>query len=106
MRKIATTLGLMALGLGLSAPAMADPEANMAKAGCTACHLKDKKLVGPSYKEIAAKNKGKADAVATLTAKAREGGKGVYGPIPMPPNPVAKIGDGELKAAVEWILKQ
>ncbi|MBA4176466.1 MAG: cytochrome C [Leptothrix sp. (in: Bacteria)] len=106
MRKTVTTLGLMALGLGLSAPALADPVADMAKAGCTACHLKDKKLVGPSYKEIAAKNKGKADAVATLTAKARAGGSGVYGPIPMPPNPMAKIGDAELKAAVEWILKQ
>lgn len=106
MHKMIPTLGLIALGLGLSAPALADPEADMLKAGCNACHTKDKKLVGPSYKEIAAKNKGKADAVATLAAKARAGGKGVYGPIPMPPNPVAKIGDAELKAAVEWILKQ
>ena len=64
-----TTLGVFALGLGLSAPAL-------------------------------------ADAVATLTAKARAGGSGVYGPIPMPSNPMAKIGDAELKAAVEWILKQ
>lgn len=106
MHKMIPTLGLIALGLGLSAPALADPEADMTKAGCNACHSKDKKIVGPSYKEIAAKNKGKADAVATLTAKARAGGKGVYGPIPMPPNPVVKIGDAELKAAVEWILKQ
>lgn len=106
MHKMIPTLGLIVLGLGLSAPALADPEADMTKAGCTACHSKDRKIVGPSYKEIAAKNKGKADAVATLTAKARAGGKGVYGPIPMPPNPVAKIGDAELKAAVEWILKQ
>jgi cytochrome c len=106
MHKPISTLGVIALGLGLSAPALADPEADMAKAGCPACHTKDKKLVGPSYKDIAAKNKGKADAVATLTAKARAGGKGVYGQIPMPPNPVSKIGDAELKAAVEWILKQ
>ncbi|MDO9074263.1 MAG: cytochrome C [Rubrivivax sp.] len=106
MHKMISMLGLTVLGLGLSAPALADPEADMTKAGCNACHTKDKKLVGPSYKDIAAKNKGKADAVANLTAKARAGGKGVYGPIPMPPNPVAKIGDAELKAAVEWILKQ
>jgi cytochrome c len=106
MRKMISTLSLVSLGLGLSAPALADPEADMTKAGCNACHTKDKKLVGPSYKEIAAKNKGQAEAVASLTAKARAGGKGVYGPIPMPPNPVAKIGDAELKAAVEWILKQ
>ena len=106
MHKMIPTLGLIVLGLGLSAPALADPEADMTKAGCNACHSKDKKIVGPSYKEIAAKNKGKADAVATLTAKARAGGKGVYGPIPMPPNPVAKIGDAEREGAVEWILKQ
>ena len=106
MHKLFNTLGLIALGLGLAAPALADPEADMTKAGCNACHTKDKKLVGPSYKDIAAKNKGQAGAVDSLTAKARAGGKGVYGPIPMPPNPVAKIGDAELKAAVEWILKQ
>ena len=105
MYKMIHTLGLITLGLGLSAPALADPEADMVKAGCTACHAKDKKLVGPSYKEIAAKHKGQPDAVATVTAKARAGGKGVYGQIPMPHNPVAKIGDAELKAAVEWILK-
>ena len=68
MHKMIPTLGLIVLGLGLSAPALADPEADMTKAGCNACHSKDKKIVGPSYKEIAAKNKGKADAVATLTA--------------------------------------
>ena len=65
MHKMIPTLGLIVLGLGLSAPALADPEADMTKAGCNACHSKDKKIVGPSYKEIAAKNKGKADAVAT-----------------------------------------
>jgi cytochrome c len=106
MRKIVNTLGLLALGLGLAAPAWANPEADMVKAGCNACHLKDKKLVGPAYKDIAAKYKGQADALATLTAKARTGGSGKWGPIPMPPNPVTKIGDAELKAAVEWILKQ
>ncbi len=106
MRTLITTLTLLTFGLGLSAPAQADAEADMAKAGCTACHAKDKKLVGPSYKEIATKYKGQAGAVDTLTAKARAGGKGSFGQIPMPPNPVAKIGDAELKAAVEWILKQ
>lgn len=106
MRTSIATLGLVALGLGVAVPAQANPEANMAKAGCTACHTKDKKLVGPSFKEIAAKYKGQAAAPATLTKKARDGGKGSFGPIPMPPNPVVRISDADLKAAVEWILRQ
>lgn len=106
MRTILSLSAMLAMGLALAAPAQADPEAAMVKAGCTACHAKDKKLVGPSYKEIAVKNKGQADAVARLIEKARKGGKGVYGPIPMPPNAVSKISDTDLTAAVEWILKQ
>ena len=101
------TLILAALAAAVSLPAWsATPDEAMTKAGCMACHAKDKKLVGPAYKEIAAKYKGQAGAVDKLTAKARAGGSGVYGPIPMPPNPPAKIGDAELRAAVEWILKQ
>lgn len=106
MRTWITLVGTIALGLGVSLPAHADPEANMKKAGCFACHAVDKKLVGPAYKDVAAKYKGQADAVANLTDKSRKGGKGVWGPIPMPPNPVAKISDADLKASVEWILKQ
>jgi len=82
----------------------ANPEEAMAKAGCTACHTKDKKMVGPSFKEIAAKYKGQ-DVVATLMQKVRSGGKGTFGPIPMAPNPPEKINDADLKEAVEFILK-
>ena len=85
-------------------PAAANPEAAMAKAGCTACHAKDKKLVGPSYKDIAAKYKGQ-DVVAKLMEKVRKGGSGVFGPVPMAPNPPDKINDADLKAAVEYILQ-
>ena len=106
MRTWIAAFGVVALGLGAMAPAHADPMAAMTKAGCTACHTLDKKLVGPGYKEIAAKYKGQAGAVDKLTAKARTGGSGAFGPIPMPPNPPSKIGDAELRAAVEWILKQ
>ena len=81
----------------------ADPEA-MKKAGCLACHSDDKKIVGPSYKDVAAKYKGKADAVAVLTAKVRKGGSGVWGPVPMSPNPPDKISDADLKVAIEYIL--
>lgn len=87
-----------------AAEASPETEAAMTKAGCMACHTKDKKLVGPSFKEIAAKYKGQ-DVVAKLMDKVRKGGSGVYGPVPMAPNPPDKINDADLKAAVELILK-
>ena len=76
----------------------------MTKGGCMACHAKDKKLVGPAFKDIAAKYKGQ-DVSTKLMDKVRKGGSGVWGPIPMSPNPVAKIDDASLKEAVEFILK-
>lgn len=88
----------------VSTGAWADPEAAMTKAGCMACHQKDKKLVGPSFKDIAAKYKGQ-DATAKLMEKVRKGGSGTFGPIPMAPNPPDKISDDDLKAAIEAILK-
>ena len=89
----------------LAAPAYAaTPDENMTKAGCMACHAKDKKLVGPSFKDIAAKYKGQ-DVVAKLAEKVRKGGSGVWGPVPMAPNPPDKISDADLKAAIEQILK-
>ena len=101
MHKLMTTLGALALGLGLSAPALADAEADMAKAGCNACHTKDKKLVGPSYKEIAAKNKGQKDAEKMLAETITKGSKGKYGKIPMPPQPKAAA---DASALAKWIL--
>ncbi len=90
-----------ALALG---SAWAGTEDAMNKAGCMACHTKDKKLVGPAFKDIAAKYKGQ-DVTAKLMEKVRKGGAGVYGPVPMAPNGPDKIGDDDLKAAVELILK-
>ncbi len=95
-------------GLVLATPGWAqnaNAEDAMTKAGCMACHAKDKKVLGPSFKDIAAKYKGQ-DVVATLMQKVRTGGKGVFGPIPMAPNGPDKISDTDLKVAVEWILKQ
>jgi len=98
-------LALLAAALALVAtPALANPEAAMNKAGCMACHAKDKKLVGPSFKDIAAKYKGQ-DASAKLMDKVRKGGSGVYGPVPMAPNGPDKISDADLKEAVDFILK-
>ena len=93
---------LMALG---AVTAHADADAILNKAGCMACHAKDKKLVGPAFKDIAAKYKGQTDAPAKLAEKVRKGGSGVFGPIPMSPNGPDKISDGDLKIALEAILK-
>ncbi len=94
----------LAVAIAAGAATAATPDEAMAKAGCTACHTKDKKLVGPSFKDIAAKYKGQ-DVHAKLFEKVRKGGSGSFGPVPMAPNPPDKISDGDLKAAIEQILK-
>ena len=81
---------------------LASGTAMMQKDGCSACHAVDKKIVGPSYQEVAAKYKGDKDALAKLTQKVKAGGSGVWGPVPMPPN--AQIPDADIKALVSWIL--
>ncbi|MGS5086176.1 c-type cytochrome [Hydrogenophaga sp. A37] len=103
MNKINVLLlaSFMALGSGA---AFADGDAALTKSGCMACHSKDKKLVGPSFKDIAAKYKGQ-DVSAKLFEKVRKGGSGVFGPIPMSPNGADKIGDADLKDAIAVILK-
>ncbi|MEO8385387.1 MAG: c-type cytochrome [Betaproteobacteria bacterium] len=73
------------------------------KYSCTACHQDAAKLVGPSYKDVAAKYKADKDAVKKLTEKVRKGGMGVWGQVPMPPNPTPT--DAELKTMIEAVLK-
>lgn len=101
MKKIAAVLAaatLMAAG-----SAVADElEDMMKKNGCNACHAEDKKIIGPSYKDVSAKYKGDATAVAKLSDKVKKGGSGVWGPIPMPPNTAVK--DPDVKKMVELIL--
>jgi cytochrome c len=108
MKKPFSVLPLLAVAaLALTGvQARATPDEAMNKAGCMACHAKDKKILGPSFKDIATKYKGQATAVATLSDKVRKGGKGSFGPIPMSPNGPDKINDADLKAAVEFILAQ
>jgi cytochrome c len=105
-RTAGAAVAVAAAALLAVAPAHANPEALATQAGCTACHAKDRKLVGPSFKDIAARNKGQAGALQALVEKVRKGGKGVYGPIPMPPSTPEKISDADLKSVVEWILLQ
>jgi cytochrome c len=77
-------------------------EALMKKDGCAACHAVDKKVIGPSYQEVAAKYKGDAGAAAKLAKKVKDGGSGVWGQVPMPPN--ATTSEADIKNLVDWIL--
>jgi len=102
MKTIATAV-LAAASLAVASSALADElEDLMKKYGCNACHSEDKKVIGPSYKDVAAKYKGDASAVAKLSEKVKKGGSGVWGPVPMPPN--TQVPDAEIKKMVELIL--
>jgi len=79
-------------------------EALAQKSGCLACHSIDKKVLGPSYKDVAAKYKGDKTAEAKMIAKVKAGGSGVWGPIPMPANS-PQVKDDDIKTIVQWILK-
>ena len=74
------------------------------KHACSGCHSLDQRVVGPSFKEVAAKYAGAAGAAQKLGEKIRSGGQGAWGPVPMPPNP--GLGDAELKMLVDWVLLQ
>ncbi|MGQ9725080.1 MAG: c-type cytochrome [Tepidimonas sp.] len=85
-----------------AAPAQgADAKDLLAKNACTACHGVANKIVGPGFKEVAAKHKGKSDLEAYLVGKIKAGGQGVYGAIPMPPQP--QVSDADAKAIAAWI---
>jgi cytochrome c len=66
--------------------------------------MTDRKLVGPAYKEIAAKYKGRADAVSFLSQRVRKGGPGNWGTVPMAANDVSKLSDADLKTLITWVL--
>jgi cytochrome c len=99
MKKIATAL--IAAGVMVSAPAFASKDL-ATKSGCMACHAVDKKLVGPSYQDVAKKYAGQADAVKKLSEKVKKGGKDTWGAVPMPPN--AHIKDADIETMVKWVL--
>jgi len=100
----AAWMGIVAVGaLALVGTAQANEELAK-KSGCLACHAVDKKLVGPSFKDVAGKYKGDAGAQAALAKKVKEGGKGVWGQVPMPPN--AAVSDADINTLVKWVLSQ
>jgi cytochrome c len=98
---------LLAVPLALAwtvSPAQA-PTPLQVKAGCAACHFADRKLVGPAYKEIATKYRGRADAVPYLMQRVRKGGPGNWGQVPMVPTDVKQLSDADLKTILGQILK-
>lgn len=96
-----TGIGVCAGGGAQAADAKA-AEDLLKKNACTACHAIDKKMVGPAYKDVAAKYRGQKDAEAKLAEKVKKGGTGVWGPIPMPPN--AAVSDADIKTMIAYIL--
>jgi cytochrome c len=91
--------GLLVAGSAMAAAPM-PPVA--VKNKCMACHTIEKKLVGPAWKDIGLKYKGDAGAAAKLSAKVKKGGSGVWGTMPMPPNPT--VNDADMKEMIGFIL--
>jgi cytochrome c len=104
MKSIVTLFAAAAVALAANAHGAdaKSAEALAQQSGCLACHTVDKKLVGPSYKEIADRYRKDKGAEANLLKKVKEGGKGVWGDIPMTPN--AHVKDQDIKTIVQWIL--
>lgn len=93
---------LISAALLVSAGSALASEALAKKYNCLACHAAAKKLIGPSYADVAAKYKGDAGAEAKLVAKVKNGGAGVWGQVPMPPN--SAVPDADIKTLVKWLL--
>jgi cytochrome c len=101
MKSLVALLALV--GTTLAAPAFANQELAQKK-NCMACHAVDKKVVGPSYKDVAAKYAGQKDAADKLAAKIQKGGSGVWGPVPMPAN--TQVSAAEAKQLAQWVMTQ
>jgi cytochrome c len=105
MKRYVMMVGVALASAFASQAAMADAGLDLAKAkNCMACHAVATKLVGPAYKDVAAKYAGQKDAEAKLAAKVIKGGTGVWGAIPMPANP--QVNEAEAKTLVKWVLSQ
>jgi len=98
-------------GAAAAAPAAApsasgsrDVQTVLATYGCTGCHAVDRKMVGPSFKEVAHRFGSEAGGTERVARRIREGGAGAWGSIPMPPHPA--INDDELRALVTWVFAQ
>jgi len=93
---------LAGMASALAAPTVYANAELAQKKNCMACHATDKKLVGPSYKDVAAKYAKDKDAVKKLSEKIIKGGSGVWGPVPMPAN--AQVNPAEAEQLAKWVL--
>src|SRR5688572_22301531 len=98
MKPVVVVLALLTAGPVLASEQLAKKHA------CFACHTVDKKMVGPSYKDVAAKYRADKEAPAKLAEKVKKGSQGVWGNVPMPPN--TTVPDADVNALVKWILAQ
>jgi len=96
-----TTLLFVTLSLGAAAPALADLALATSK-NCMSCHAVERKVLGPSFKEVAAKYKDDKTAADKLAGKIVKGGSGVWGPLPMPANP--QVSEADAKKLAAWVL--
>ena len=92
----------LALALASGAAFAADAQTLLKEKACLSCHQTDKNLVGPAYKDVAAKYQSRKDAEAYLVKKIKEGSTGVWGPIPMPPN--GTVSEDEAKTLAKYVL--
>ena len=92
---------LAALSLGAAAPSLADL-ALAASKNCMSCHAVERKVLGPSFKDVALRYKDDKDAAAMLASKIMKGGKGVWGPVPMPAN--NQVSEADAKKLAAWVL--
>lgn len=102
LRSFALAVATLSTAGAAQALDAAAAKALAAKSACLACHAVDKKLVGPSYKDVAAKHQGQPDALEKVAARIKSGGSGTYGPVPMPAQPNLK--EDELKLLAAWVL--
>ncbi len=103
MKVLLSTIAAAAILLAGNANAADAGQALAQKSGCLACHSIDKKVLGPAFKDVAAKYKGDKSAEAKMIAKVKAGGSGVWGPMPMPANS-PQVKDEDIKTIVQWIL--
>jgi cytochrome c len=101
MKKVLLSL---VIGIFVAGPALADP-ADLALAtskNCMSCHAVERKVLGPSFKDVAAKYKDSKGAVDLLATKIMKGGSGVWGPVPMPAN--TQVSEADARKLAAWVL--
>lgn len=101
---LARAVWALSLGAQASLSTAAANEELMSRSGCVNCHRVDQKLLGPAFKEVAARYRGDPQAAARLFRKVRDGGEGEWGDLPMQANNEEKVSDADLRLLIEWIL--